>query len=327
MQPQTPYGPPQGDPYPPPGPAPANDGQPSPQQYAGPLQPQYPGQPSQPFHPAQPTPYNGLAQPADGSQAPQPQAGQYWQPGQQPYQAGPQQPAIPQYQPPAGFHHGQGPHAPPMPAPPPRHKTPYDFFMLQKHPVNTKFPMGTRKQASMASKLIWVVGGGLVLLLIIGMVNALTPKDTTNAELLAVAQTQQEIIRICSQGANKTKLQVNRNFAGTCTASITSDQRQLILYLGQQGVKIKSNMLDDLTDSKNDSELSAAVASSDYDNTFKSVSERILTNYNSRLQQQLASEKLGPNGRELITASSEHNKLLIQLVQTQSTDRTEAVSN
>jgi hypothetical protein len=305
MQPQMPYGAPQG-PDPGPYPGPPQTGQPS--QPPGPNQ-QPSQQPNQQPYAGQPNyPYPNQ----QGGQYPQGNIpgilSQYPQSPQQANNAG--QPAMPQYQPPGGFHQKPGRPAP-LPPPPPIKKTPYDFFMQQKHPTNTKMPIPGPRQAGFRGRIVWIAGAGIVVMLVITLISAFSPKDTTSQDLITLAQTQQEVVRVCDQGVQKAKEPTARNLAINCSTSVQTDQSKLLSYLAGLHVKVKTKQLGVLANHDTDKALSAATASSSYDTVFKTVSIKQLTIYMNLIQQQLASGQLGTNAQALLNAELAGVKILI----------------
>lgn len=259
--------------------------------------PQSPQNGSYPYPNQPPAPYA----PTGAMPSTQPQYQQYGQ-----YAGGP---AMPQYQPPANYQQHNRPV--PLPPPPPVKKTPYDFFMQQKHPTNTKAPIPGPKQAGFKGKLIWIAGGAIAIMLVIVVIGALTPKDTTSQNLIIVAQTQQEVVRVCSQGSDKAKAQANRNLAINCSLSVGSDQAQLVAYLAKQGVKVTTKQLSLSINASNTSALTAATATSNYDDVFKTVATKQLTAYANVLQQQLAAGQLGANAQTLLGNQLAHVKILL----------------
>lgn len=298
MQPQNPYGPPQ--PYNPQGP---------------PNQPQGPNPPYQ-------TPGYGTP---DSSYPPgQPYTAPV--PGRP---ATPTQPPLPPYMPPQNLPN-QSPPTENLPPPPPAPTTPYDFFLEQPKPhapQNPLSPSGKRYGAaalagnSRRSKFILLAGGGIAAVIILMIITALLPKDPTAGQWFAIAQRQQELIRVCTLGS-KAKYQATRNFAITCQTGITSSQRELLAYMDKSNLDYNSKELGQKQDSKTDTRLKSAASSSTYDDTFREIVETQLTSYNRSLTAQLGSTT-GPNGREVLTKNQRSAELLLQMVKDNS-DKTEA---
>jgi hypothetical protein len=302
MQPQMPYGAPQGQ-----------QRQPGPQGYQGqpqgnsqnPYQGPYQGQ-SQPGYPYP----NQQSQPvgpyAGGAGIPQPQGQQ-----QYPNAGNSGQQAMPQYQPPGGYSQGQQHRPAPLPPPPPVQKTPYDFFMQQRHPTNTKGVIPGPKQLGFKGKLIWVGGGALAIMLIIVVISALQPKDTSTQSLITIAQTQQEVARVCDLGSLKATQLANRSFAVTCSSSIQSDQLKLLSYLKAQGASFNVKQLGALANGNTDKQLAAATASSSYDEAFKTISIKQLNSYVSTLEQAIGSGQLSNSAQVLVSEELVNAKILV----------------
>lgn len=282
----------------------------------------------------QPQMPQGPSIPPQDPRGPQPQQPQqaFNQAGQPTYQPPapgqfypPYQPPMPQYQPPAGYTQQQSTGPVPLPPPPPMAKTPYDFFMQQKHPVNTKLPIPGPRHAGFKGKIIWVVGAGVAVVLILSLFSLLLPKDTSVQGLATIAQTQQEVARMCGLGT-AAKAQANRNFAITCNASIISDQRKLLTYLGTVGYKPDAKVLSLLTNAKTDQQLKSASSTSTFDETFVTLAETKLVAYGNMLSQQLASPELGIDSRAVLDTAFEHNKVLLAQVQVQTGTQTQTAA-
>jgi len=300
MQPQNPYGPPQ-QPY--------NPNTPPPQgQQPQPAQPysQYPGQAVQPGQPQQPQP-------------------QY----QQPQQYG--QPPMPVYTPPANPRGNQN-QPNDLPPPPPAPTTPYDFFMDQPKPHGSSNPLspnGVRYGNSALgggngnSRFPLIIAGAVAAILVVVGLIFFLPKDTTSPQWFALAQKQQEVIRLCTLGS-KAKYQTTRNFAITCQAGVTTNQKNLLSYMSKANMGYNSKSIGLLADSKLDARLKTAQSSSTYDTVFREIIQQQLNSYDRAITAQLAATT-GANGRETLTKSQQSAELLIQMVKDDG-DKTEATA-
>jgi hypothetical protein len=301
MQPQNPYGP---QPY---GPTPNQP---------GPL----PGAPGQTVAPGQAYPGSPYAAPGQPALPGQPIA-----PGQQPYG----QPAMPQYQAPQS-RNGQQQAVNNLPPPPDAPATPYDFFMQPKpampsHPL----PMNGKhlgaypgKPAPGMNKFLLIAAGGVALVIILVLIVVLSPKDPASQQFFGIAQTQQEIVRLCTKGSATAKYRSTRYFAVTCSTAVTTSQKQLLAYMDSLKFKYNSKLLGATADSQADTKLKSATASSTYDDTFRDIMEAKLTQYDSALTAQLG-VTTGANGRDLLTKNQRAAELLIKMVKDDS-DKTEA---
>jgi hypothetical protein len=287
MQPQSPYGPPQ--PY-------NSQGSPNPQG-----QPQ----PGQPYPPYPPQPGQAYSQ--------QPTPGQAVNSGSA------SQPPMPVYAPPPGLQ--SAPSQPnDMPPPPPAATTPYDFFLDQPKPHAPSSPLaasGKRYGAAALggqgiNKFALIIGGAIVIAIILGIVALLLPKDTTSPQWFAIAQRQQEIIRVCTLGG-KAKYQSTRNFAITCQTGVTSSQRELLAYMKKSNLGYNLKQINLLADAKTDAKLKTAASSSTYDDVFREIIQQQLTTYNRALTTQLGVTTTA-NGREVLTKNQRSAELLLKIV-------------
>jgi len=301
MQPQDPrdpYGSPQA--YPP-------QGQNQPQ---GIPQPQMPGQPSN-------TP--GFNQQA-----------------QQPYM-----PPMPAYQVPVQRNSGpvgsQSPDMSPAPAPA---ATPYDFFMQPKQQAPSRpLPMGGKLLGNRpvnpnslsnggnpgSRKFIFIIAGAISLVVILLLAVVLfSPKDQTGPQFFGIAQTQQELIRVCGQGSEKAKYQATRNLAATCSVGITNSQGQLLAYMKKAKLSYDTKLIGGKASSQTDAKLAQAISSSTFDDTFREIIQAQLASYNRALTAQLATTT-GANGREVLTKNQKSAELLT-LMAADNSDKTEAIT-
>lgn len=183
--------------------------------------------------------------------------------------------------------------------------------------ANPLSPEGKRygaplKGQGIGNKFVFIVGGGLALMIILGLVYAFLPKDQTGPQWFALAQRQQEVIRVCTMGS-QAKFQSTRNFAITCQTGVTTSQRELLAYMKKAGFEANPKQLGLLADSKTDARLKTATSSSTFDEVFREIAEQQLTSYNRSLSAQLSSTT-GANGREVLTKSQRSVKLLLTMV-------------
>lgn len=156
----------------------------------------------------------------------------------------------------------------PGPSPTNEHN-PYEFFLKSEQ---TKSSGGGLKD-SFIKKLLVIVGG-LIVLCIIGVIVAqlLSPKENSRDLYITLAQEQQEIIRVASQGTQATS-ETTRGFAITTQLSIGSDQTALTKYLANRNIKISTKTLVLKQSPATDTLLTNARAT----NTFDSALTKTLT--------------------------------------------------
>jgi hypothetical protein len=138
----------------------------------------------------------------------------------------------------------------------------YEFIMQPAAPKRA-FSLGTGK--SLFIRLGIILSGVVVLLIIAGIViSALAPKGSTPG-LTAIAERQQEIIRIAAAAADQTTGQDTTNFVTNVNVSITSSQQQITSYLASYGAKINPKVLALDQDAQTDTLLSNAASANNYD--------------------------------------------------------------
>jgi flagellar basal body-associated protein FliL len=158
-------------------------------------------------------------------------------------------------------------------------QSPYDFFMEPQKTGGRGFGGASGK------KLLFIIGAGLVALVLIIMVASLifSNKDTSTASLIPVAQAQQEMIRVAANGAKNAQATKLQNYSVTVTVSLASEQRDLLAYLKKHGVKVSPASLGLTKNPRTDQALAAAQASSTYDTTYVSVMKSQIDGYEAQI--------------------------------------------
>lgn len=159
---------------------------------------------------------------------------------------------------------------------------------------------------------------GIVLLLLffgaVGMI-LFGPKEGTAPEL-AVAQTQQEIVRVATDGAKNTKTGNLQNFAVTASLSVTSGQQEFVSFLAGRGIKVEEEQLALGRNAKTDQALAAALAANTYDTTFSTIMKAELESYQIKLQT-LAGTVTTAKAKEIIKKLFASAQLLLKQLQAQ----------
>lgn len=202
--------------------------------------------------------------------------------------------------------------AAPEAAPPPTSQDPYNFiFNPSAAPKKSLFGGGN----STTQRLL-VVAAGLVVLLIAAIVfaNVLGGGSNTTS-FLTIAQEQNELIRVANVGAPQIQSAAAKNFVTTTQLALTSDQQQLLAYMGQNGAKVNPKQLVLAQNSMTDKQLSAAQSVGNYDSTLVGILQTQLKDYSSELQRTYKQAK-GPVGRQLLSDEYDHAQLLLQQSQT-----------
>jgi hypothetical protein len=158
---------------------------------------------------------------------------------------------------------------------------PYEFIM-QPNSKKTKLSLGG---ASMFRKIA-LVASGAILLIIVGAVafSALGPKSSTPA-LLAVAQQQQEIMRIATDASRKVDSQDVSNLVVNTNLTLITNQTKLLSYLATKAnTKPNVKTLALGHDAKTDELLKAAASAGSYDRVVAQTLQEQLISYQSLAQ-------------------------------------------
>lgn len=163
------------------------------------------------------------------------------------------------------------------------HQNPYQFIVDTDHTKKkVRLPAGNSKQSR-----IFIVLGGVLLLLIIGIVVASLISSAANAgkvDLLKVAQKQAELVRISELGMTRAKNSSAKNLATTVNLSMQSDQSTLIASMKAAGVKVSAKELALGKNPKTDTALTAAEQANKFDEVFTETIQLQLLDYQKSLK-------------------------------------------
>lgn len=140
---------------------------------------------------------------------------------------------------------------------------PYEFIVNPNTPKRGRALLGGSNSFLMRIGLL--VGGAVVLMIIAAIViSALAPKGSTPG-LTAIAQRQQEIIRVATAAATQATGQDTKNFIANTELSVTTSQQQVISYLGSHGTKLGTKQLALDQNAQADTLLTNAATANNYD--------------------------------------------------------------
>lgn len=190
---------------------------------------------------------------------------------------------------------------------------PYDFIMNSgapqpKRPIPLKVP--TNGKNGFIVKIALIVGGAIIVLIAIMIGSSFLSSDDTNTtELTALAQTQNEIIRVATQGAQNGRDQATKNFAVNTNLSVSTQQLRIVNYLAGKGTKLKPKELGMKESDTTTKQLSQAKATSTFDAAFLQIMQTSLDSYSNDLQKNY--EKAGSSTvKKLLKADYEQTQLL-----------------
>lgn len=156
----------------------------------------------------------------------------------------------------------------------------YDFFLNPSKPQSSTPFNGSSK------KLMFIAGGiVLVLVLVVTVVMSSSSGGPNTDPLLAVAQAQQEVVRVATDGVKNNQSTALKNFSVTAQSTVSSAQQQTLSLMATQGTKVKVNdkLLKLTASAQTDKALAAAIAASSYDITYKTIMQSDLDTYENKL--------------------------------------------
>ncbi len=184
--------------------------------------------------------------------------------------------------------------------PPQQDNNPYGFFMDQQQTSRRSFGGGMSVPAKIA--LLFFGVGGLVVGMI--MMYALVFKAPDNKEqLTAVANEQQELIRISRLATFSVDSDEMQNFSNSAFITMSSAQVDLLTHLRTRNIKLDAKKLTASMDPQSDQALKAAEAANTYDATYGSLMQEGLTDYQNQIQQAF---KLSPTQAEKDLLTKQH---------------------
>lgn len=172
----------------------------------------------------------------------------------------------------------------PQSAPQPQ-GNPYDFILNPQKPKKTFIGLKG------FGRTIALIIGGTILVMIIAVlaINAFAPKKISKGDMLSLAQSQTELLRLTEQGKSGATQQITRNFSTTINTTLLTQQQQTIGLLSKNGAKVNPKELALKQNATSDQKLASAKATSTYDKAFTGIVQNELQSY-SNLLKQLASK-------------------------------------
>lgn len=174
----------------------------------------------------------------------------------------------------------------PAPDAPKPEENRYAFFMESK--AKEKKTLLPKK----SNKFAWIIiGGALVVFVLIVLAVVLSSvrnsqQQGNSATFVGIINQQQEIIRVNNLAAKNVKSSSLANYIATSTVATTSSQQELIAYVSKHGIKLDTKKLSKTkADPNTDKVLTAALAASVYDTSFRRVMLEMMSEYKSSLKQ------------------------------------------
>lgn len=183
----------------------------------------------------------------------------------------------------------------------------YDFFL--NPPPPPKKPLINLGASSLTKRIVMAVGGIVGLIIVVVILSSLLGNHTNFVPLISVAQDQNELIRVATEGVTKASIQTTENLASNIELTLTTDQLHLLDYLTTNKQTVSSKVLDATKDSSTDQALTTALAESNYDTVFIQTMQSGLTNYYNAIKS--AYQTAGSKGKALLKQDAASDKILI----------------
>lgn len=161
---------------------------------------------------------------------------------------------------------------------------PYEFILNPNQPPKKKKMggLGGNKLVMLAASII---GGALLIMIVLTIVlNALAPKKISTQDLVGLAQTQTELLRVSRQASRSAVQQVTRNLATTVEYTMVTQQKQTLDVLAQNKVEVSPKELALKQNATTDQKFSTAKVTSTFDKTFTEIIQDELDNYAATLK-------------------------------------------
>lgn len=160
----------------------------------------------------------------------------------------------------------------------------YDFIMDPQKPPKPKLFGGGGGGGSFITKIALIVGGALVIIVVLAVLTNIFFGNKTNIEnFVALAQREQEIVRLSGLGKTATS-QAIKNAVTNTELTLISHQQTWMAFLDKRGREVKKEELNLKKDSDIDKKLQIAEQTSTFDDTYTDVMREQLKDYAAELK-------------------------------------------
>jgi len=189
---------------------------------------------------------------------------------------------------------------------------PYEFIVAPGVAPKHRLNLLGNSSSPFLVRIGLIVGGAVMLMILAAIViSALAPKGSTPG-LTAIAQRQQEIIRIAAAATTQATGQDTKNFVANTELTITSDQQKVITYLGSHGTKLDTKQLALDKNAQADTLLTKAATANNYDSAVTQNLTSQLQMYKELLQKTF-NQTSSKAAKQLVQSAFAHSdKLLAQ---------------
>jgi hypothetical protein len=160
--------------------------------------------------------------------------------------------------------------------------SPYEFILNPQQAPKKKIGLGGN---NFALTLAIIVGGAFVFMIILAMIlNAFGSKTLSKDDLISLAQTQNELVRVSQAAAATANQQTTKNLAVTIQLSMITEQKRSVDFLAKNGVKVDEKQLALKQNAQTDQQLASAKTTSTFDLVLSQLMQTELENYSRDLK-------------------------------------------
>lgn len=190
----------------------------------------------------------------------------------------------------------------------PQPGSPYEFILNPAKPPKKKFGLGKN---NFVLTLVVIVGGAFLVMLILTVIlNAVGSKKLSKGDLIGLAQTESELVRVSQAATASATQQTTKNLAVTIQLSMTTQQKRNLDFLQANGVKVDQKQLGLKQNATTDQQLASAKTTSTFDLVFSQLIQAQLEDYAKSLKQ-LNSVASNKTESDLTSTFYEQTQLLI----------------
>ncbi|HEY4161195.1 MAG TPA: hypothetical protein VGM08_03980 [Candidatus Saccharimonadales bacterium] len=144
-------------------------------------------------------------------------------------------------------------------------------------------------------------------------ISALTPKGSVQG-MTSIAERQQELIRVSTAAMQQASSSDTKNFVTNLELDITSDQQQIVGYLGTHGTKLNSTELGLDQSAQTDTQLADAATANNYDSAVTQNLTGQLQTYETLLQTTY-NQTSSTDAKKLLKTTFNNSDLLLKQAQ------------
>jgi len=191
-------------------------------------------------------------------------------------------------------------------------QNPYEFIL---NPSQAPKPERIGGHKGFIMKIVLIILGVILLMIGLTVVTNILSSSKNKAvdNLKSIPLAQQQVIHITDDAVNTVSDQALKNFSITAKLTIMGQQRSMITYLAQQGVKTTEKQLTAAPSASIDALLKQAKENSTYDTIYTQQIQKQMTAYLSTLNTTYKSVT-GPTARKLLKTDYDQTQQLLKML-------------